>query len=105
MPSQTRLVNAQKEGRLLLAHQAYKKGQLSSTRSAARLYNVPKSTLSDRLHGRVARVEIRANGRKLTPTEEEALEIWVLSMDARGYPLRLAGLRDAAKLLLQARVG
>lgn len=96
---------AQQEGRLLLALQAYRKGQFSSIRQAALSYNVPPSNLEHRLKGRVARVDSRANNHKLTPTEEEALLQWILSMDERGYPPTISALRDAARLLLQQRVG
>ena len=61
MPAQTRTENAQK------------KGQFSSARAAARMYDVPKSSLTDRIHGRVARTELHANNHKLTETEELTL--------------------------------
>ena len=96
---------AQQEGRLLLALQAYQKGQISTIRQAALAYNVPYSTLKYRLSGRVARVETRANSHKLTPTEEEVLTQWIVSMDNRGYPPRVCAVQNAAKLLLQQRVG
>lgn len=96
---------AQQEGRILLAMQAYQKGQITSILQAALTYNIPRKTLSDRINGRVARVDIRANNHKLTPTEEQALIQWVISMDDRGYALRVSAVRDAARLLLQERVG
>jgi len=96
---------AQQEGRLLLGLQAYQKGQISSIRQAALAYNVPYSTLNYRLSGRVARVEIRANSHKLTPIEEQVLIQWIISMDNRGYPPRVCAVQNAARLLLQQRVG
>lgn len=96
---------AQQEGRLLLALQAYQKGQITTICQAALAYNVPYSTLKYRLSGRVARVETRANSHKLTPTEEEVLTQWIISMDNRGYPARVCAVQNAAKLLLQQRVG
>lgn len=75
MPPPTRVdTKAQKEGRLLLALQAIQKGQIQSIRKAAELFNVPRATLQDRVNGRVARLDTRANGYKLTPIEEELLE-------------------------------
>ena len=91
---------AQQEGRILLAMQAYQKGQITSILQAALTYNVPRKTLSSRINGRVARVDIRANSHKLTPTEEQALIQWVISMDNRGYAPRVSAVRDAARLLL-----
>jgi hypothetical protein len=86
--AQPRLVNkAQNEGRLLLALQAYQKNQFKSIKQAATAYQVCDRTLSARLKGRVSRVDSRANGHKLTTTEEEVLEQWILSINERGYPL------------------
>jgi hypothetical protein len=79
--------------------------QVASISKAARLYNIPHQTLSDRIRGRVARIDSRANGHKLTPVEEEVLVQWIISMDERGYPLAIGGLRNAARLLLRERVG
>lgn len=103
MPPQRRPKKASKEGEILLAAQAFKKHQIPSVRKTADTYKVAKSTLFDRLQGRVAREETRANGHKLTLTEEQALLEWILDLDERGYPLRIQDLRSAAKLLLNQR--
>jgi hypothetical protein len=91
---------AQKEGRLLLAGQAYQKGQKSSIRSSAKSYSVLKDTLRHRLNGRVACVDTRANSHKLTSTEEEVLIQWILSIDERSYAPKPATVRNAAVLIL-----
>jgi hypothetical protein len=54
----------------------------------------------NRLNGRVARVDLRANGHKLTLTEEQAL----ISMDNWGYAPQVSTVRGAARLLFQERV-
>jgi hypothetical protein len=59
------------EGHILLPIQAIQKHEIPSVREAARRFNIPESTLRDRLHGRVNRTEARANGHKLTETEEK----------------------------------
>ena len=64
---------AQKEARLQAAMQAYQTGQISSIRSAAQLYNIPRSTLTNRLAGRTSRTKTRVKSHKLTPIEEQAL--------------------------------
>ena len=103
MPPQRRAVKAQQEGRALLAIQSLRRQQISSIRKASVTYHVPRTTLQDRLRGRVARKDSRANSHKLTSTEEQALVEWILDLDERGYPLRIQDLRDAAKLLLNQR--
>ena len=62
------------EGRVLLAIQAFRRGQFKSLLSAADSYDVPYSTVRDRSRGRKARRDCLPNSRKLTSTEESALE-------------------------------
>jgi predicted HTH domain antitoxin len=47
--------SSNQEGKILLAIQAYKKGQISSLNKASALYSVPFSTLWYRIHGRTTR--------------------------------------------------
>jgi len=59
----------EQEGRILSAIQVIKKNEIPSIREAARRFNVPRTTLQDRLHGHQNRGEARANNHKLTQTE------------------------------------
>ena len=94
---------AQKEGRMALAVQAFKRGQFSSLYAAAHTYDVPESTLRRRVKGTNARCDSIPVNRKLTTTEESTLIEWILSMDQRGLPLRTDSVRQMANLLLQKR--
>ena len=105
MPTPKQAEKPQKAGRMVLAAQAFRRGQISSIQAAANLYNVPRTSLSHHLRGRVPRVDSYANGHKLTQTEEQTLLNWVLDMDSRGYPPRISAVGDAAKILLEQRVG
>jgi hypothetical protein len=102
-PTSTQL--ASKEGRMALAINSYKSGSFTSIREAANTYEVSHTTLRARLQGRVPRQEIRSANLKLTDTEEQTLVNWILSMDGRGLPVRIASIRDMANLLLQKRTG
>ena len=62
-----------KESRLLLAIQAIRKDPHLSIRAAAKIYNISRTTLSERLGGRFSRRDIAANSRKLTDLEENAI--------------------------------
>jgi hypothetical protein len=90
----------EQEGRLLLAIQAIKNEEISSLRDAARRFNVPRSTLTDRVNGHQNRSEKRANGHKLSEIEEDLLLQWILSMDDRGGAPRPSTIREMADLLL-----
>jgi len=93
----------EREGRILLAIQAIKRQEISALREAARRFDVPESTLRTRLRGTTFRAETRANNYKLSETEEESLEKWILSMDLRGAAPRPSMVREMADLLLQKR--
>jgi hypothetical protein len=58
--------SANKEGRILLALSDIKNKRIKSLRAAARLYDIPESTLRSRAKGISSRVDIRPNGYKLT---------------------------------------
>lgn len=62
----------EQEGNILLAIQALKRSQIQSIQQAARTFEVPYSTLQNRLKGRETRPEKRPNGHKLTEAEEES---------------------------------
>lgn len=93
----------EQEGRILLAISALKEEEISNIREAARIYNIPRSTLQDRLREKTFRNESRANFHKMTQNEEESLVQWILSLDRRGAPSRLSHIREMANILLAAR--
>jgi len=103
MPPQISSESVRKEGRIELALQALKHGNCTGLRRTARLYDVPYSTLFDRVHKRPARRDTRPPNTKLTATEETTLVQWILSMDQRGLAPRPESVRQMADLLLQKR--
>jgi hypothetical protein len=71
----------EQEGRLQLAISALNKNQISNIRRAAKVFNVPASTLRDRICSSQHCIEQCANSHKLTQSEEESLVQWILSLD------------------------
>ena len=63
----------EQEGRILLAIQAIKKQEIGSIREVSRHFEVPFSSLRNRLNGLTNRSETRPNCQKLTEIEEESL--------------------------------
>ncbi|BCS23639.1 uncharacterized protein APUU_40083S [Aspergillus puulaauensis] len=92
----------EQEGRILLTISALKKNEISSTRRAAEVFNMPPSTLRDRLQGRQYRAEQRANSHRLSETQEEVLIRWIVSRDMRGAAPRPSQVTEMANLILQA---
>jgi hypothetical protein len=64
---------ANQEGKILLALSDLKEGRIQSLRAAARLYEIPESTLRTRASGTQSRVDQRPNRYKLTQFEEDSL--------------------------------
>jgi hypothetical protein len=92
---------ARQEGRILLALDDIKNGRINSLRAAAKLYEIPFSTLQDRATGISSRVDTRARSFKLTQLEEDSLVEWVLSLDSRGAAPRQSTIREMANILLR----
>ena len=63
----------QKEGRLALAIAALQRDKNLRVQRASVLYNVPRSTLRDRVSGTLPQATANAQKRKLHPTEEQSL--------------------------------
>jgi Tc5 transposase DNA-binding domain/helix-turn-helix, Psq domain len=93
----------QKEAQLLLAKQAFQKNQVSSVSKAANLYDIPRTSLQERLNGRLPLSASNSQKRKLSPSEEHALIQWILDLDRRGFPPQIINVRRMADLLLSAR--
>src|SRR4051794_30725888 len=94
-----------KESKIILAIEAIERDENLSRRKAAAIYDVPETTLRDRMNGRPPKNESRPKSQKLTMVEEEVVVQHVLDLDARGFPPRLAGVEDMANLLLAKRQG
>jgi hypothetical protein len=90
----------EREGRISLAVKVIQNGQIKSVREAARVFEVPQSTLQDHLNGVKFRKETRANSHKLTPIEEESLIKWILSLDQYGAPPRHFQVCEMAIILI-----
>jgi hypothetical protein len=91
------------EARIIFAMEATRTIKKINITRAAKTYNVPPSTLRDRLRDHVLLAERRNAQHKLTLTEEETLVRYILDLDSRGFPTRISGVEDMANLLLATR--
>ncbi|EED17444.1 pogo transposable element, putative [Talaromyces stipitatus ATCC 10500] len=85
--SQSASLNEQ-EGRILLAISDLQNGRIQRVAQAARIYEIPRTTLQD------------TQCHKLTQYEEESLVKWVLDLDRRGLPPRHSLVREMANYIL-----
>jgi hypothetical protein len=93
----------EQEGRILVTISALKNGEIHSIRKAARIFQVPRSTLGTRYHGVQIKTKKRANGLKLSANEEESLVKWILDLAKYGLPPWPSLVRHIANYLLSGR--
>ena len=89
------------EERIQFAIEALRSGQIRGIRKAADAFDIPKSTLHERVKGGGTREHAQVRNRKLSPTEEEALIQWIQSMDDLS-PM-IGYIRQMADLLVRER--
>jgi hypothetical protein len=70
-----------------------------SRRKAAVIYDIPESTLRNRMGGRPPRSDTRANSLNLTELEEGVIINYILDRDSRGFSPRQADMEDMANYL------
>jgi hypothetical protein len=91
------------ESNISLALSSLHRQQLRSSRRAAVVHNVPKSTPNDRRAGKPARRDCQPNSKKLTQLEEEVVVAYTLDLDQRGFAPTYAAVRVMADNLFAAR--
>jgi hypothetical protein len=91
------------EATILLAIEALSQGQIHSVNQATATYNVPQSTLADRLASKPTRRDCQPNSKKLTKPEEKVIVKHILNLDSRGFPPSLDAVRHMANKLLAKR--
>ena len=74
-----------------------------SRRAAARFYNVPESTIRDRMNGVTHIAERRPAVQLLTEIEEDGIVQYILDLDTRGFPPRVEDVDDMANYILSSR--
>src|ERR1700693_155970 len=89
-----------KETLVTLAIEAFDKGQKKTLHAAAVALGALIGLTYKHFNGRTPRSQQVPNGRKLTDTEEIAIEQWILSLDRRGFLPNLDIVADMANLLL-----
>jgi hypothetical protein len=91
------------EARIIIAIEAIQTSKKISRRKAAIIYDVPESTLRDRIGGRPSRSDTRANSLNLTELEETIIVSHILDRDSRGFPPRQADVEDIVNYLRKYR--
>ena len=103
MSQQQQYLEPPSECQIQLALQALKQDANLSLRRAAAIYNIARSTLSDRRAGRPSQVDRRPKSINLTKFEEDVIVNHILKLDMRGFPPRLADVANMANSLRAER--
>jgi hypothetical protein len=98
-----RVQTSANEGSILLAVSAYQSGQFPSISSAAKAYDVPKTSLWKRIKGIPARENYTPTNKKLTNVEEEVLIRDILKLDSQGLSPTISLVREMADTMCKAR--
>ncbi|KAJ6263661.1 transposase [Drechslerella dactyloides] len=91
------------ESRIILAIKALENDEKLSISATAKLYNVPRSTLSHHYHGRTLKRDSIPKSRNLTDLEEDVIVQYILELCARSFHPRLGSVEDMANQLLSTR--
>src|SRR5690349_7257295 len=91
------------ESRVILALQAIEDNENLSIRAAAKIYNVPATTIRYRRNGRTARCNTRPNSMNLTKSEEDAIIQYIIKLSTHAFPPRISGVEEMANQLLRVR--
>ena len=97
------MVSGYNESDIQLAIRVHQRDPHISILKLSKIYQVPNTTLRDRINGKPARRNIIANSRKLTVFEEEAIVSFIIDLDARSFPPRYSYVEDMANRLLAER--
>jgi len=90
----------QKEGRIELALQAYQQGQFSTSITAAKMYDVMRSTLQQCIINISSKLDSISKKHLLMSTEEESLVQWILLMNQCSMLSRIAIIWEMTHLLV-----
>ena len=97
--------NQSKEAKIVMAIKALECDQKLKVRKAAQIYDVPHSTLRDRISGKTSVTNCALEKRLLNELEEKVLVQHIIDLDNRGFSPRLKDVEDMANSILASRYG
>jgi hypothetical protein len=103
MSQQPQPLKAYTEGDIQLAISDIQSRQIQSTRRAAVVYSVPRTTVRHRRDRKQSQRDYEPNTKRLTKLEEEVIIQRILDENLRGVPPSKLHVRDMADRLLRDR--
>lgn len=96
--------DAHKESLIVMAIEELKNGRVKNAHAAAIVFDIPYSTLRDRLSGKTWKGEAATNSMLFTVIEEESIVKYILDLDSKGYPARYDDVAAMAQSILDLRL-
>ena len=72
-------------------------------RRATSIFNVPESTICDKIKGKRARSNVYINNTCLTELEKKTFIRYIINLDSRGFAPRLYNVEDIANIIAESR--
>src|SRR6266699_1695272 len=94
------MTSTSNEHQLQLVFQVFEQDSQLNINKAIRLYNIPLTTLSDRINRHSVYADIISNLRKLTVLKEKMIVQEVFDLDSRGFLRRIYNIEDRTNRLL-----
>lgn len=92
-----------KEARIIVAIESIRFSSKLSIRAAAKIYNVPYTTLAHGMKGRSSKTDYRPVAQSLTEIEEDVIVQNILDLNSRGFSPSVAGVRGMADYIFASR--
>jgi hypothetical protein len=92
-----------RESRLQLAIRAVRTEECKSIREAAKLFDISRSTLQDRLNGRQDNQTAKQPFQRFSVEEEASIKRCILQMSSWGWPMTIEAINALAGSLLQKK--
>ena len=89
-----------KEARIIMAIEALRSNPKLHVFKAAKTYDVPRTTLCERMNGTTFKSEIRPQNRLLNALEENVLLKCIIELDDRGFSPKVEVVEDMANHIL-----
>ena len=91
------------KARIILAIEAIRSSKKLNRRAAAKLYNVPYTTLSNKIKNTIFIVERRPTIQNLTEIEKNIIVQYILDLDSREFPLLIGDIIIIINYIFESR--
>jgi len=93
----------EREERIQAALAALRHGDVKSIRAASQMFNIPRTTLRDRLHGSISAIARQQSQQRLSVHEEQCIVNTIYTLDRWGWPMSIQWLESFTTSFLREK--